>query len=140
MRKHLPVLAILLLPCISALRPAEDGVGGSPFHKNDITYSKAVPTPHVKWATKLAGGPIRGFFIPSVQYGRDMVELMQRLDLAPTTVSVDRNWDVSCWGIGDYYGHDKRGDRDDFQIVYGYVEKDLTGPAQFDVLVIPARE
>jgi hypothetical protein len=66
-----------------------------------------------------------------------MAELMQRLELAPTTVSIDRNWDINCWGIGDYYGHEERGDRDDFQVVYGYVEKDLTSPVQFEVMVIP---
>ena len=115
----------------------EAGVGGSAFHKNDITYSTEVVTPHVKWATSLPGGPIKSFFIPSVQYGRDMVELMQRLSLQPTTVSIDSSWDISCWGIGDYYGHEYRGDRDDFQTVYGYVEKDLVGPAQFEVMVIP---
>src|SRR6185295_7335151 len=115
----------------------EAGVGGSAFHKNDITYSTEVVTTHVKWATSLPGGPIKAFFIPSVQYGRDMVELMQRLSQQPTTVSIDRSWDISCWGIGDYYGHEYRGDRDDFQMVYGYVEKDLTGPAQFEVMLIP---
>lgn len=124
-------------PAAQPAPPKEVGVGGSDFHKNDITYSTEVATPHVKWATKLPGGPIKGFFIPSIQYGRDMVELMQRLDLAPTTVSIDREWDINCWGIGDYYGHEERGDRDDFQVVYGYVEKDLTGPAPFDVIVIP---
>ena len=115
----------------------EQGVGGSDFHKNDITYSTEVVTPHVAWAAKLPGGPIKGFFIPSVEFGRDMIELMERLDLEPTTVSIDRNWDTNCWGIGDYYGHEFRGDIDDFRIVYNYVEKDLTGPADFDVMVIP---
>src|ERR1051325_11536111 len=52
-------------------RDAGNAVGGSAFHKNDITYSTAVATPHVPWATRLAGGPIRGFFIPSVEFGRD---------------------------------------------------------------------
>ena len=113
------------------------GVGGSSFHKNDITYSTEVVTPHVKWATVLPGGPIKSFFIPSVQYGRDMVELMQRLSLSPTTVSIDSSWDINCWGIGDYYGHEYRGDRDDFVIVYGYVEKDLTSDAKFEVIVLP---
>jgi hypothetical protein len=111
--------------------------GGSASHKNDITYSTAVATPHVAWAKKLRGGPIRGFFIPSVTNGRDMVELMQRLDLQPTTVTIDRDWDTNCWGIGDYYDHENRGDRDDFRIEYGYVERDLTGPAPFDVIIIP---
>lgn len=91
------------------------------------------------WATKLPGGPIRGFFVPPITEGRDMVELMQRLALEPTTVSVDRNWDVNCWGIGDYYDGDHvlRGDRDDFRIVYGYVEEELASPKPFEVLVIP---
>jgi hypothetical protein len=91
----------------------------------------------VAWASRLPGGPIKGFFIPSVARGRDMVELMQRLSLEPTTVSIDREWDINCWGIGDYYGHEARGDRDDFRVVYGYVEKHLTSDAPFEVLVVP---
>src|SRR5881394_4013122 len=131
-------VAFLTLAAFTLLSHAqESGVGGSAFHKNDITYSTEVETPHVNWATSLPGGPIKSFFIPSVQYGRDMVELMQRLSLQPTTVSIDSSWDISCWGIGDYYGHEYRGDRDDFQTVYGYVERDLVGPAQFEVMVIP---
>ena len=66
-----------------------------------------------------------------------MVELMQRIALAPTTDSIDRNWDISCWGIGDFYGHEYRGDRDDFRTVYEYVEKDLTGDTQYEVMFIP---
>jgi hypothetical protein len=112
-------------------------IGGSTFAKNDITYSTEVVTPHVAWATKLPQGPLKGFFIPPIQYGRDMVELMQRIELAPTTDSIDRSWDINCWGIGDYYGHEYRGDRDDFQTVYGYVEKDLTGAAKYEVMLIP---
>jgi hypothetical protein len=127
------------VPAPAAAEPAaaEEGVGGSSFHKNDITYSTEVVTPHVAWAEKLPGGPIKGFFIPSVEFGRDMVELMQRMPIEPTTVSIDRNWDTNCWGIGDYYGHQFRGNIDDFREVYNYVERDLTGPAKFDVIVIP---
>jgi hypothetical protein len=94
-------------------------------------------TPHVPWATRLPGGPIRGFFVPTVAHGRDMVELMQRLALEPTTVTIDPSWDVNCWGLGDFYGHEERGDRDDFRVVYGYVEEELTGPKAFDVIVLP---
>ena len=115
----------------------QKSVGGSTFAKNDITYSTTVVTPHVPWATKLPQGPIKGFFIPSVQYGRDMVELMQRIALDPTTDSIDSSWDITCWGIGDYYGHEYRGDRDDFRTVYGYVERDLTGNAPYEVMLIP---
>ncbi|MEN3325549.1 MAG: hypothetical protein V7638_356 [Acidobacteriota bacterium] len=125
----------LLLFHVSAQELKKDN--GNIFAKNDITYSKEVVTPHVAWATKLPQGALKSFFIPSIQYGRDMVELMQRIELAPTTDSIDRNWDINCWGIGDYYGHEYRGDRDDFQTVYGYVEKDLTGAAKYEVMLIP---
>jgi Beta-galactosidase trimerisation domain/Beta-galactosidase len=140
MKKFTSILfvVLLMLASFTLLNHAQEaGVGGSAFHKNDITYSTEVVTPHVKWATTLTGGPIKSFFIPSVQYGRDMVELMQRLSLRPTTVSIDSSWDINCWGIGDYYGHEYRGDRDDFQTVYGYVEKDVTGDSPFEVLVVP---
>src|ERR1051325_849714 len=144
MKRYLSLTLALLIICSLVPRATarqgaakEEGVGGSAFHKNDITYSTDVKPPHVEWATRLPGGPVRGFFIPSVQYGRDMVELMQRIQLAPTTVSIDREWDISCWGIGDYYGHEERGDRDDFQVVYSYVERDLTGDAPFEVMLIP---
>ncbi len=107
--------------------------------RHDIPYTTTVRTPHVPWATTLPGGAIRGFFVPPVTEGRDMVELMQRLALEPTTVTIDRQWDVNCWGIGDYYdgNHVLRGDRDDFRIVYGYVEEELAGPKPFEVMVIP---
>src|SRR5690349_17859426 len=129
------ILAITLLFFPASAQ--EQQVGGSTFAKNDITYSTAVVTPHVPWATQLPQGPIKSFFIPSIQYGRDMVELMQRLALYPTTDSIDSSWDINCWGIGDYYGHEYRGDRDDFRTVYGYVEKDLTGDAGYEVMLIP---
>src|SRR5262245_55385299 len=122
-------MSLVLAALLAAAQP--------PFHHNDLVYSTAIVTPHVEWATKLPGGPLKGSFIPPVPRGRDMVELMQRLSLEPTTVSIDREWDVNCWGVGDYYGHETRGDKDDFRIVYGYVEKQLTSDARFDVLVIP---
>jgi hypothetical protein len=66
-----------------------------------------------------------------------MVELMQRLSLQPTTVTIDPQWDLNCWGLGDFYGHPERGDRDDFRVVYGYVEAELSSGASFEVMVIP---
>jgi len=124
------VVLILSFLCLFVAASAQQ-------QKNDITYFTTVVTPHVPWATKLPQGPIKSFFIPSIQYGRDMVELMQRLALDPTTDSIDSSWDINCWGIGDYYGHEYRGDRDDFRTVYGYVEKDLTLNAHYEVMLIP---
>jgi hypothetical protein len=131
------VVLLVTLVLFHASAQEQKSTGGSAFAKNDITYSTAVVTPHVPWATKLPQGPIKSFFIPSIQYGRDMVELMQRLALEPTTDSIDSSWDINCWGIGDYYGHEYRGDRDDFRTVYSYVEKDLTGNTPYEVMLIP---
>ncbi len=125
-------VTFLLLICTRLFFSAPE-----PAPKYDIEYSTQVATPHIDWAAKLTGGPIKGFFIPSVTEGRDMVELMQRLSLDPSTVTIDRNWDFNCWGIGDYYGHEYRGDIDDFQTVYGYVEKELTSNKKFEVMLIP---
>ena len=126
---------------VAALAGSSSSLRGEakPIARHDIPYSTEVVTPHVPWAKKLPGGPIRGFFVPPVTEGRDMVELMQRLSLEPTTVTIDRNWDVNCWGIGDFYDseHVLRGDRDDFRIVYGYVEEELLSAKPFEVLVIP---
>jgi hypothetical protein len=122
------VIALLAALALSAAAPSP---------RNDIVYSRAVVTPHVPWAATLPGGPIRGFFIPTVSRGREMVELMQRLALEPTTVTIDPQWDVNCWGLGDFYGHPERGDRDDFRIVYGYAEEELTSAKRFEVMVIP---
>jgi glycosyl hydrolase family 42 (putative beta-galactosidase) len=120
--------AFVLVATLAAAQPAV---------RNDIVYSRAVVTPHVPWAATLPGGPIRGFFIPTVSRGREMVELMQRLALDPTTVTIDPQWDVNCWGLGDFYGHPERGDRDDFRIVYGYAEDELTSAKPFEVMVLP---
>ncbi|HVQ28470.1 MAG TPA: hypothetical protein VMV21_02750, partial [Vicinamibacteria bacterium] len=132
-----PFAGILLL--FLGARPAVSADPSAPVASSrfDISYSSEVATPFVPWAPRLPGGPLKGFFIPSVSQGRDMVELMQRLALDATTVTIDRQWDVNCWGIGDYYGHEYRGDRDDFQTVYGYVEKELTSDKRFEVLLVP---
>ncbi len=137
----LAILALVSIALYGSLHghAQQGGVGGSAFHKNDITYSTEVVTPHVPWATKLPGGPVKGFFITPIRHGRDMVELMQRLALDPTTVSIDPAWDVNCWGIGDYYGHETRGDRNTSAVSFpanrdGWVRVTKDSGLQFDFL------
>ena len=65
MKKLSAIAAALLLTLVYfafLINAQQVGVGGSTFHKNDITYSTEVVTPHVKWATSLPGGPIKSFF------------------------------------------------------------------------------
>jgi len=129
------LLSALLVFLTAGVNAFSQSTGG--FQKNDVPYSLEVVTPHIAWAKPLPGGPIKAFVVSPIQDGRDTAELMQRLDLDVTAVSIDRAWDVNCWGIGDYYGHETRGDRDDFQIVYGYVEKHLTGSDRYEVILLP---
>jgi len=66
MKKICTAIAIVAANLLVVGAVEERGVGGSSFHKNATTYSTLVSTPHVKWAAKLPGGPIKGFFIPFV--------------------------------------------------------------------------
>ena len=80
MKKSLVIsVASVLVLASFALRNfgQQTGVGGSTFHKNDITYSTEVVTPHVKWAPVLPGGPIKSFFIPSVQRSEEHTSELQ---------------------------------------------------------------
>ncbi len=105
--------ALVVLGGAAAAVPSLRGEA-KPASRHDIPFSTAVVTPHVPWAKALPDGPVRGFFVPPVTEGRDMVELMQRLSLEPTAVTSDRSWDVNGWGLGDWYDseHVLRGDRE----------------------------
>jgi len=118
-------------PLQEDIRPPVPGEEGP---RRDITYSTEVETPHVKWAKPYHGGKIRAFAIPSIQHGRDLAELMQRMELEVTAVTIDPNWDQNAWGIGDYYF---RGEQNDYRLVNKYVEDELTSDKEFDVLLLP---
>lgn len=106
-----------------------------PFEqRKDAPYTDAVKTP-VAWQVKpLPGGPVNVFAMPSISYGRELVELAQRLDMKYGVVTWDRSWDLNTWGLGDHYG--KRGHRFDFKDVQNYLSMELTGPNRYDVYVI----
>ena len=59
-------------------------------NKREIRYSDprvfdlnlaASPTPHIPWATPLAGGPLKALALGTLPNGREIVELWQRLDM-----------------------------------------------------------
>lgn len=101
----------------------------------DITYSTDLRNKDITWANPFIKGKIKTFFVPSVRYGREIVELIQRMDIEYETVTIDRFWDLNRWGFGDFY--DKRGGIWDFDIMYQNLENVLTSSEEFDVLVIP---
>jgi len=105
-----------------------------PEKRKDAAYTDAVKTP-VAWQVKpLPGGPLKVFAIPSISYGRELVELAQRLDMTYGTVTWDREWDNNTWGLGDCYG--LRGHRFDFNLVQSYLSMELAGPNRYDVYII----
>lgn len=103
--------------------------------KYDITYTTEVDTEHPIWAKPYAEGTLKVLFLPSVMYGREMIELAQRMDVEFETVTVDKMWDLNKWGLGDYY--DIRGAQWDFSIMYQNIENVITSDLHFDTLIIP---
>ncbi len=106
-----------------------------PFEqRKDAPYTYQVETP-VAWKLKpLRAGPVQVFTIPSIAYGRETVELGQRLDAEFAVVTWDRTWGQNTWGLGDHYG--QRGHRFDFKEVQKYLTMELAGPNRYDVYVI----
>ncbi|MDR6551721.1 beta-galactosidase trimerization domain-containing protein [Paenibacillus qinlingensis] len=103
--------------------------------KYDITYSTEIETDHPVWAKPYAKGTLRVLLLPSVLHGREMIELVQRIDVDFETVTVDKMWDLNKWGLGDYY--DIRGAQWDFSVMYDNLEKVMDSDLHFDTLVIP---
>ncbi|MCW5981138.1 MAG: beta-galactosidase [Bryobacteraceae bacterium] len=103
----------------------------------EAPYTLQIETPHVKWAKPLAGPPIRLLAVPSVDEGRTVVELAQRLALDLTTVSIDPAWDVNKWtmSFGPDYG--ARAERGDLKLIYSYLEQELTSEKQFEAILLP---
>jgi len=100
----------------------------------DLISSLEAVSPHFPLARPLAGGPVRAFMLTSVAYGREVVEMMQRLDLKVSQLSWDREWGCNTWGFGDFYG--LRGQFTDFVLMQKYLDSSMQGPEQFDALVL----
>lgn len=67
--------------------------GAPPF--DGIRLRTTVVTPHVKWATPLARGPVRVLFLVNFDMQREVLELAQRMELvydAPSLVKYHNRW------------------------------------------------
>ena len=100
----------------------------------DHQPSMEVVSPHLPLARGLSGGPLSAFLIAGVTQGREVVELMERIDLAPKVLSWDRDWGCNTWGFGDYYG--QRGSFLDHALMQRYLASSMQGPEHFEVLVL----
>ena len=100
-------------------------------------YTLDIETPHVKWAKPLAGAPLRVLAVPTVNEGRTVIELAQRLSLDLTTVSIDPAWDTNKWTMcfGSDYG--ARAEQGNLSLIYSYLEQELTSAKTFDAIIMP---
>lgn len=100
----------------------------------DLVPSLEVVSPHFPLARPLAGGPLPVFMLTGTRYGREVVEMMQRLDLQVSQLTWDREWGANTWGFGDFYG--KRGHSTDFLLMQRYLDSTLQGPERFGAMMM----
>lgn len=100
----------------------------------DLQPSMEIVTPHIPQARNLAGGPVRAFLLTGVNSGREVVEMMQRMDYEPSVMHWDRAWDINTWGQADFYG--KRGHSNEYNLMQRYLASSMQGPEKFEVLVL----
>ncbi|MGD0093463.1 MAG: hypothetical protein ABSE73_26415, partial [Planctomycetota bacterium] len=100
----------------------------------DLIPSLDVVSPHFPLGRPLAGGAIPVFMLTSVRFGREVVEMMQRLDLQVSQLTWDREWGANTWGFGDFYG--KRGHSTDYILMQRYLDSTLQGPEHFGAMVM----
>jgi hypothetical protein len=103
----------------------------------EAPYTLDIETPHVKWAKPLAGGPLRVLAVPTVNEGRTVVELAQRLSLDLTTVSIDPAWDVNKWTMCFNADYGARAEQGNLTLIYSYLEQELTSNKPFDAIILP---
>ncbi|MCC6445803.1 MAG: beta-galactosidase [Armatimonadetes bacterium] len=102
----------------------------------DILYSRSVKTPHIPWMNPFTGGPLKVLAVPSVDEGRTLIELAQRLEMEYEAVTIDPAWDVNKWTIGFGKDYGARAEPNDYALLYRYLAESLTAPARYDVLLM----
>jgi hypothetical protein len=93
-----------------------------------------IVSPHLPMGRQLSGGPLSAFMITGVTQGREVVEMMQRLDYDPKVLTWDREWGPNTWGFGDFYG--QRGSGLDTALMQRYLASSMQGPEKFEVLLM----
>ena len=102
--------------------------------RSDAQPTLEVRTPHFEFGRNLSGGPIPTFAIASIIQGRDVAELMQRLDTRTSVVSWDREGDANAWGLGNCY--QERGAPDDQSVLQRYLASSMQGPEKFETMIM----
>ena len=96
--------------------------------KADLSFiSNEFVTPHRSWAKPLPKGPLRAFVLLEGNHQREIVELMERMDLKVTTTFLTTL--NAQWASGDYYGVLTT------EHMVRQAERQITGLEKFDVML-----
>jgi hypothetical protein len=107
-----------------------DKVSFIPYEKRlEYVPTTDVPSPHFPLAKPLAGGPLKAFVIYDIEEGRDLTELMQRIDLKVSPVSWSTETGVQKWN-GIAYGQRS------YDLSRRYLASTAQGPETFDTLIL----
>lgn len=108
-----------------------DKVAFIPYEKRiEPVPSTDVETPHFPLAKPLAGGPLKALAVYDVEEGRDLAELMQRIDLKVSPLLWARDDGAHKW-IGLHYGERS------YDLSRRYLASTAQGPEAFDTLLLP---
>ncbi len=88
-----------------------------------------VVSPHFPLASPLAGGPLKVLALYGVEEGRDLAELMERVDMKVSPVLWGREDGINKW-IGMRYG-----DRS-YPLCQRYLASSAQGPEKFDTMIL----
>ncbi len=102
--------------------------------RKDLQPKFDIVTPHFPLGKKLAGGPLKSFFLTSIVEGREVVEMAQRMDIEPSVQHWDISYGRNTWGMGDFYG--KRGHKTDYVLMQEYLASSMQGPEKFDSMLL----
>ena len=95
----------------------------------DLVPSTKVESPHLPLAKPTAGGAIKTLCVYGMEEGRDLSELMQRIDLQVSPVSWGRESGIHKW-IGLNYGERT------YELSQRYLASSAQGPEKFDTMIL----
>ncbi len=107
-----------------------DKVGFIPYEKRlDYVPTTDVASPHFPLAKPTAGGPLRTLVVYDIEEGRDLTELMQRIDLKVSPVTWSTENGVQKWN-GIAYGQRS------YDLARRYLASTAQGPEKFDTMIL----
>src|SRR5579862_6390136 len=107
-----------------------DKVAFIPYEKRlEFVPGTDVPSPHFPIAHPLAGGPLKAMVVYDIEEGRDLSELMERVDLQVSPISWSSEAGIHKW-IGFAYGQRS------YDLSRRYLASTTQGPERFDTMIV----